>query len=114
MAKRGKYPGSDSAAGHLHQPDRKTLQLCRQVERALTFALAESDNEVLLDVQLEGVQPAPDATHMLVGVSIRCDNALEVLTALQADTPRLRRAAAESITRRKAPELSFQIVQPGA
>lgn len=94
-------------------PDRKTLQLCRQIERALTFALSESASDLLLDLQLEGVIPLQGAGHLLVRVSTRHDKAIEVLQALQADTPRLRTAAAEAITRRKAPELSFQIVQPG-
>lgn len=95
------------------EPDRKTLQLCRQVERALSLALAESHNDLLLDLQLEGVIPLQGAGHLLVRVSTRHDKPIEVLQALQADSPRLRTAAAESITRRKAPELSFQIVQPG-
>lgn len=94
-------------------PDRKTLQLCRQVERALTLALSESRSDLLLDVQVEGVIPLQGAGHLLVRVSTRHDKPLEVLHALQEDSPRLRTAAAESITRRKAPELSFQIVQPG-
>lgn len=94
-------------------PDRKTLQLCRQIERALTFAFSESQNDLLLDIQVEGVISLQGAGHMLVRVSTRHDKAIEVLQALQADTPRLRNAAAQAITRRKAPELSFQIVQPG-
>lgn len=106
------YDNHDDGAS-APRPDRKTLQLCRQVERALTYALAESNNDLLLDIQLEGVQPAPDASHLLVKVSTRSDKPLDVLVALQADGPRLRTACAEAITRRKAPELFFQIVQPG-
>ncbi len=95
------------------EPDRKTLQLCRQVEHALSFAFSESGNDLILDLQLEGIVPLQGAGHLLVRVSTRHDKAIEVLQALQADTPRLRAAAAQAITRRKAPELSFQIVQPG-
>jgi ribosome-binding factor A len=93
------------------RPDRKTLQLCRQIERALVFALSETRNDLLLDAQIEGVLPAPDAGHLLVQVSTRNARPFDVLAALQAETPRLRTAAAEAITRRKAPELAFQIVQ---
>ena len=96
------------------RPDRKTLQLCRQVERALVFALAESGDELLLDVQVEAVLPAPNSGHLLVQVSTRHAQPFEVLNALQQDTPRLRIEAAQAITRRKAPELSFQIVVSGS
>jgi ribosome-binding factor A len=95
------------------RPDRKTLQLCRQIERALVFALSETRNELLLDAQVEGVLPAPDAGHLLVQVSTRHPKPFDVLLALQSETPRLRTAAAEAITRRKAPELAFQIVHTG-
>lgn len=98
---------------HDSRPDRKTLQLCRQVERALALSLAESASDLLLDVQVESIMPLQGAGHLLVRVSTRHDNPLDVLQALQNDAPRLRAAAAEAITRRKAPELSFQVVPPG-
>lgn len=91
--------------------DRKTLQLCRQIERALTLALAESPNDLVLDVQLDSVEPAPNAGHLLVTVATRHEDTLAVLLALQGDAGRLRTAVAHAITRRRAPELSFRVAR---
>ena len=47
--------------------DRKTLQLCRQVEQALNLALADShEPEILGQLAVLSVQPAPDGTHLSV------------------------------------------------
>ena len=89
--------------------DRKTLQLARQVQRALTFALPETGDELLLTAYVEDVKPAPDANHLLVSVHGEGDP-LALLAALHEHSGRLRIAVAEAITRRKAPELAFQIV----
>lgn len=89
--------------------DRKTLQLARQVQRALSFALSETGDDLLLTAYVEDVQPAPGAGHLLV--SVRGDgDPLALLNALLANTGKLRQAVAEAITRRKAPELAFQVV----
>lgn len=97
--------------GHNSRPraDRKTMQLCRQVQRALTFALPETGDDALLSAMVEDVQPAPDASQLLVSVRTT-DDPMTVLNALHAHTGRLRSAVAEFITRRKAPELLFQMV----
>jgi ribosome-binding factor A len=89
--------------------DRKTLQLCRQVQRALTFAFGETGDDALLDVYVDDVQPAPDASRLLVSVHTGGDP-LAVMQALDQHTGRLRSAVAEAITRRKAPELAWQVV----
>lgn len=91
------------------QPDRKALQLARQVQRALTFALAETGDTLLLEAYIEDVKPAPDANHLLVSVRGGGDP-IALLAALHKHTGRLRSAVAEAITRRKAPELAWQIV----
>jgi len=89
--------------------DRKTLQLCRQVQKALTYALPETGDELLLMAYVEEVVPAPDASHMLV--SVRGDgDPIALLQALYANAGKLRTAVAESISRRKAPELDFRLV----
>ena len=89
--------------------DHKARQLCRQVQRALAMALAgECDDDVLRELYVADVQPAPDAGHLLVhlvvptGVSI-----VDVLERIDRATPRLRATVAHAITRKRAPELSF-------
>lgn len=85
------------------------MQLCRQVQRALSFAIGETGDDALLDVYVEDVQPAPDASRMLVSVHTQSDP-LAVIQALDARSGQLRSAVAEAITRRKAPELAWQVV----
>jgi ribosome-binding factor A len=89
--------------------DRKTMQLCRQVQKALTFALGETGDELLLLAYVEDVEPAPDTTHMLVSVRAEGDP-IAVMQALYANTGKLRSAVAQAITRRKAPDLAFKLV----
>jgi ribosome-binding factor A len=90
------------------RPDRKTLQLCKQVERALAFALSETADDRLLDAYVDSVQPHPDANHMLI--SVTGGTPADTLAALHEHTGRLRTEVAYAISRRKAPELIFQIV----
>jgi ribosome-binding factor A len=89
--------------------DRKTLQLCRQVQRALTFAISETGEDVLLDVQVESVEPQPGPGQMLVAVS-GSGEAPEILAALHRNAGHLRNEVAAAITRRKAPELFYRVV----
>lgn len=103
MIEREEHPGARK------RHDRKTLQLCRQVQRALSFALSETGDEELLTAYVDDVQPAPDAGHLLVSVHGDGDP-IKLMQALYANTGRLRSAVAEAITRRKAPELAWQVV----
>lgn len=101
---------------HSDRPDRKTLQLCRQAERTLSIALAgESGDEVLRDVMVISVTPAPDASRLLVTVcpvvAIGADPA-RVLEHLQSHKSFLRARVAESIHRKRAPELMFVVGWP--
>jgi hypothetical protein len=57
---------------------------------------------------VSGVSPAPDCGHLLVQVVIPVDcSTTDVLTGLRACTSRLRAEVARSISRKRAPELSF-------
>lgn len=91
------------------QRERKARQLCRQVQRALNFALATRRVESgLSDLFIEEVSPAPDCGHLLVHVAIPPDRTVgDTLGALRQDAPRLRSEVATAITRKRAPELSF-------
>src|SRR5258708_5523721 len=60
------------------KPDRKVLQLCRQVERSIGAVLRGGcADPVLQDLAVESVRPAPDAGRLLVTV-YACDPAAAV------------------------------------
>jgi ribosome-binding factor A len=107
--------------------DRKLQQLCRQVQRALMLAMGggQCADPFLQDLVVESVVPAPDATRLMVGVSIapsarsaeirladRYEALADLLGRLERATPALRREVATAITRKRAPELAFQLVGP--
>lgn len=91
------------------QSERKTRQLCRQVQRALNLALADGhSHDGLNEVFVEEVTPAPDCGHLLVHVIVPADRpASESIAALRREVVRLRAEVAMAITRKRAPELSF-------
>jgi ribosome-binding factor A len=85
----------------------KDLQLCRQVQRAITLALPAGD-DLLGALYVSEVTPAPDAAHLLVHVVIPAGVPIaEALQKLSEVAPRLRADVARAITRKRAPELSF-------
>jgi hypothetical protein len=96
---------------------RKTMQLCRQVQRALMLALGgECNDEMLRDVYVESVEPLGGAAHLLVRVVIPAPGsatALEVTTRLNERAVTLRALVTQSICRKRAPMLSFMAVPPG-
>ena len=95
---------------------RKTLQLCRQVERALMFVLSDSEDDVLRDLMIVAVEPAPNAGRLMVTTTPLCEmiNPVEAIARLQAARGWLRTEIAASIHRRKVPDLLFQCVTPEA
>jgi len=94
---------------HQRQAQRKTQQLCRQVQRALTLAFADrAALEPLSGLFVEDVSPAPGGGPLLVHLGLPDARPLDaVLAALQRETPRLRAEVAAAITRKRAPELLF-------
>lgn len=95
---------------------RKTLQLCRQVQRALMFALSETEDRALHELYVEKVEPAPNDRRMMVTVSMMGDahDPVDVLTSLQFATPFLRNEVASAIHRKRVPELIFRCRPPEA
>jgi ribosome-binding factor A len=98
--------------------NRKALQLCRQVERALATLLAGACGDaVLRDLSVISVIPAPDSTRLLVTLTF-CGPATaepgEVLARLRRAHGLLRGEVAAAVNRRKAPELTFQVLHPTA
>ena len=111
----GRRRSGRGGGGRQSRGQQKALQLCRQAHRALSLTLAgECDDDVLRSMYVESVTPAPDATHLLVRVVIpagathaRADDVRDRLQRVQGV---LRRAVAEAVTRKRAPELTFIVV----
>jgi len=95
-------------------PNRKDLQLCRQVFEALTYALAEVDDPIVDDLVLASVVPAPSASRVQVTlVPSRDDVDLDVaLERVREHATELRAEVAAEVTRRRVPELVFRIGLP--
>ena len=91
--------------------DRKTLQLCKQVERILNLLISgEFDDDILVNLVVESVQPAPNASQLLVTVSSFAEGELHpivILQRLHAVAGLLRSEVAASISRKRAPQLLF-------
>jgi len=86
---------------------RKTRQLCRQVQCALNYALADIGPEGM-DLFVEEVVPAPDCGHLAAYVAITDGSSVvDALSALRSLTPQLRSEVAMAIARKRAPELVF-------
>jgi ribosome-binding factor A len=105
-------------SGRTKRSSQKTAQLCRQVFRAVSLALEECGDDVLRELSVVDVEPAPDASRLLVRVSVPVaggELALpEVLARLGRAGGFLRRQVAAAITRKRAPELMFTFAAPGA
>ena len=98
--------------------NRKALQLCAQVARTLGEVLAwESGDDLLRDLTVESVQPAPDSSRLLVTVrlhaapgTVPADRVLEHLNRAQG---KLRAEVAAAIHRKRVPELTFRVATRG-
>jgi len=104
-----------SASGSDHRPDRKTLQMCSQVQRTLDQMLSgELGDDRLRDLYVSQVVPAPDANCLMVSVSplgFAKDFQPQIVLARLAEcTGRLRSELARAINRKKTPELIFRVV----
>lgn len=92
--------------------NRKDLQLCRQVFDALMYALAEINDPIVDDLVLASVMPAPSSSRMqVIFVAMRDDIEPDVaLARVHRHAGQLRQEVAAEITRRRVPELVFQVV----
>jgi ribosome-binding factor A len=113
-AEDGLDPRYDRQGGDQPIGSRKALQLCRQVARTLEgVLLGECNDEVLRDLIVESVVPAPHSGRLLVTVSLSPSApyvAPEViLERLHGSQGLLRTEVAAAIHRRKAPDLLYQV-----
>ena len=102
--------GQESAFDPKHQ--RKLQQLCRQVHRALMYAVpGEMADPLLQDLFVDAVEPAPDAGRLMVRlVSTRPPaDGSQILERLSRVAGHLRGQVAAAITRKRAPELVFDL-----
>jgi ribosome-binding factor A len=94
--------------------DRKALQLCRQVEQTLSYVLCDTDDASMLEMlQVVSVIPAPDASRLLV--TLQADNSKNydhptALAAIEEHKGRLRTEVANSISRKRAPMLIYNVI----
>lgn len=80
---------------------------------ALSFALGETTDPILVDLELDRVEPMPDDRHLLVVVRDPCGHGLlRALGALDRAQGFLRAAVAAQVTRRHVPQLSFTVEPP--
>ena len=99
--------------------NRKTQQLCQQVAHVLEAVLTgEARDADLQDLSVISVVPAPHAGRMLVTVQSWAEDSLSrwsvIDEKLRRATPWLRSELASSISRRRIPELVFQLASPTA
>lgn len=93
--------------------DRKARQLCAQVADTLSLVLAgECEDELLHNLHVLSVEPAPDASRL--AVTVRADVIGGVDPRLVRDrlsdvAGRLRTEVASAITRKRAPKLVFHV-----
>ena len=94
---------------------RKALQLCSQVADTLSLVLSgECGDEILQNLLVAEVTPAPDASQLLVLLTPAPGSQTltteEVTIALRAASGRLRTEVAAAISRKRAPRLTFQFL----
>ncbi len=100
--------------------DRKALQLCHQVAVTLQEVLADCGDAVLQALRVVVVQPAPDASRLLVTVAPETppEESLDpnrVQERLAHAAGHLRSEVASAITRKRAPVLIYRVtLQPDA
>jgi ribosome-binding factor A len=109
----GSDPRFDSRGRSGPVRNRKTLQLCAQVERTLASVLAESTDEWLRDLWVVAVEPAPNETRLLVTLqrapSGTDRDPAELFTHVLHAAAKLRAEVASAIHRRKTPELAYRL-----
>jgi ribosome-binding factor A len=116
----GRRGGGQGRRNRNSRGEQKAQQLCRQAQRALSLALSgECGDDALRSLYVDAVVPAPDATQLLVRLVIPSTaapdlRADDILARLDRVHGLLRRAVAEAITRKRAPELSFIVVPESA
>ena len=109
----GTDPRFDRPDGGRGGGKRKTRQLCAQVADALGLVVAGCGDDVLRNLYVVSVDPAPDESRLLVTLgSLPNERAdpIEVMTRVAQVAPGFRHEVASSITRRRVPQLDYRYV----
>jgi ribosome-binding factor A len=95
--------------------DRKVRQLCSQVAETLSLVLSgECGDELLQSLQVVSVDPAPDATQLVVTVHAslpgEAADSAEISARLAKVMGKLQCEVAAAITRKRSPKLLFRVL----
>src|SRR5262245_16273144 len=91
---------------------RKTLQLCKEVSRTLSYVLGAAGDSRLRDMVVAAVDPAPDASRLMVTICCPGATASDVpslVASLVALRGSLRGEIAASLQRKRTPEIAFRV-----
>lgn len=109
----GKDPRFDPPLQSNQAAPRKVLQLCGQVARTINEVLAGCSDDVLRDLMVESVVPAPSSVRLLVTLTptpaVEGLDLDEARSRLVRAKGMLRAEVAASINRRKTPDLVFSV-----
>ena len=95
-----------------NKPDRKARQLCKQAARAVHLALgALPQAEALSGAYVREARPAPHAGWLCVVIVVSDARRREQVAAIvERFAGRLRAEVAAAISRRRCPELTFEVI----
>lgn len=105
---------SRRAASRKGKRSRKAWQLCKQASVALELALYALDDPDLRELRVVRVEPAPDASRLLVVVCPARESTVTeeaAMSALARAEGALRSAVAKAIHRKRTPTLAFGFVE---
>ena len=95
--------------------DWKLRQLCKQVARTLQMAIGSMPQaDALAGVYVKDVRPAPNAGRLCIVMAVpdsRCQDAVAAI--MRQHRGRLRSEVSSAITRRRTPELTFEVIAEG-
>ncbi len=96
----------------LQKADTKTIQLCRQVEEAISCALVCSTSSILRDLYVQGVEALRGVAllRVLVTMEGNAHRYQESIEALARAKGYFRSEVARAITRKRVPSLDFILV----
>ncbi len=104
-----------SLRDNLARDERKSMQLCKQVQHAIEDALAGFDDEVLRSLMVIRVDPAPNSGRLMVTLcpmahldEVNLDAVMALVEGVKGD---LRMEVGFQIHRKRIPELTFRLAE---